>query len=297
MFTGRKLYSLVMSGVILSVIAVAQDEGNRQLWDAQFLKKRTGAKSPSTTTAARKNPGYRRATPQAEAIEEKAATEVIGVTIWRLRQSRDADNKDARLLLQEETSGESVEFTPERVEAETAFAAGDRVRLGIESPRDGFLYVIDREQYTGGASSDPYLIFPTLRTRSGDNAVKAGKLIELPGRSAFRLKPMREDYTGELLTLIVSGAPLTQITAGPGMVKLDRALVEGFERQWRSAIERYELTGGAGAPYTRAEKEAGQDGSRLLTQEDDLPQTLFRVLAKPDQPLLISVPLKIRGKD
>jgi hypothetical protein len=33
-----------------------------------------------------------------------------------------------------------VEWTPERVEADTAFAEGERIRLSIESPRDGYLY-------------------------------------------------------------------------------------------------------------------------------------------------------------
>ena len=287
------ILALAMIGAFLSVPARPQDEASRQLWDSQFLKKRAGAK---TTSAPRKNPGYRRATPKSEAIDESAG-EVIGVTIWRLRQSREADNKEARLLLQDEVSGEGTEFTPERVEAESTFAAGDRVRLSIESPRDGFLYVIDREQYADGTSSDPYLIFPSLRNRNGDNAVKAGKVIELPARSAFRLKPMRTDYNGELLTVIVTPEPLPDVRPGPSVLKLERELVGKWEQQWRSPVERFELTGGAGMPYTRAEKEAGQDGSRLLTQEDELPQTLYRVIAKPGSPLLISVSLRINKKD
>jgi hypothetical protein len=52
------------------------------------------------------------------------------------------------------------------------------------------------------------------------------------------------------------------------------------------------MVGGAGTAYTRAEKEAGAQG-RLLTQEDELPQTLFRVVATPGSPLLVSVPLQI----
>ena len=52
------------------------------------------------------------------------------------------------------------------------------------------------------------------------------------------------------------------------------------------------MVGGAGRTYTRAEKEAGAEG-RLLTQDDELPQTLFRVVAKPGSPLLVAVPLQI----
>ncbi|MEP7272807.1 MAG: DUF4384 domain-containing protein [Acidobacteriota bacterium] len=286
--------TLALSATLSATAGFGQDEAPRQLWDSQFLKKRTPPKSPSAVP--RKSTGYRRATPKAEAIEETANGEVVGLTIWRLRQARDADNKEARLLLQEEPGGEAAEFTPERVESETPFAAGDRVRLSIESPRDGYLYVIDREQYADGTLSDPYLIFPTMRNRNGDNAVKAGKVIELPGRSAFRLTPMRPDYQGEVLTLIVSATPLTEIKPGPGILKLDRALLEVWEQKWRAPIERFELNGGAGTPYTKAEKEAGEDGSRLLTQEDELPQTLFRVGPKPGNALLIPVSLKIVRK-
>jgi hypothetical protein len=136
------------------------------------------------------------------------------------------------------------------------------------------------------------LIFPTLRIRAGNNAVTAGRVIELPERSAFRLKPMRSDYKGELLTVLVTAVPLAEISAGPTVQKLDAALVEQWERQWSSAVERFEMVGGAGRAYTRAEKEAGSQG-RLLTQEDELPQTLFRVVAKPGAPLLVGVPLQI----
>ena len=51
--------------------------------------------------------------------------------------------------------------------------------MSIESPRSGFLYVIDREQYADGSTSDPYLIFPTQKIHAGNNAVSPGKVIEL----------------------------------------------------------------------------------------------------------------------
>jgi hypothetical protein len=197
--------------------------------------------------------------------------------------------------LQDEDKQAKTEVTPVRVEADTAFVEGDRVRLGIESPRDGFLYVIDREMYADGTTSEPYLIYPTLRIRDGDNAVKAGKLIELPNDSAFRLKATGQDktYKGETLTILVTSEKLSSITVGPGMIKLDSHQVEAWEKQWNAPVERFELNGGAGKTYTKAEKEAGTEGSRLLTQEDELPQTLYRVIAKPGNPLVVTVPLKI----
>src|SRR5262245_12166634 len=183
----------------------AQDEDARRLWDGAFLKKRAEAKTPSST---RKTTAYRRVTPrktagqnptspssasQNQASQNPAASnqpdvkadgEMIGLTIWRLRATRAADNQEARLLLEDESSKET-EWTLERVEVDIMFAAGDLVRLGIESPRDGYLYVVDREQYADGTASDPYLIFPLLRNRGGANSVAACQLIKWDVRSEF----------------------------------------------------------------------------------------------------------------
>jgi len=312
--------------LIFTTTVRAQDEDERRLWDGAFLKKRAEAKTPSADPSARKTTAYRRVTPKKTAApnstspnpttqnpapknpasqnapsqnpaaknqpDEKADGEMIGLTIWRLRASRTADNKDARLLLEDDSNAET-EWTPERVEAETVFAANDRVRLGIESPRNGYLYVIDREQYADGTVSDPYLIFPTLRNRDGANSVTAGKLIELPERSAFRLKPMRSDYAGEMLVVLVTSEPLKDIKPGTGATKLDSEMVKQWESQWAGAVERFELIGGAGKPYTKAEKEAGQEGARILTQDDAMPQTLYHVSVKRGAPLLVTVPLRI----
>lgn len=286
----------------------AQDDDARRLWDGAFLKKRAEAKTPSS---GRKTTAYRRTTPKKTAAPnqapqsspaqnpapqtqtaEQAEGEMIGLTIWRLRPSRVADNKEARLLL-EEGSSKETEWTPERVEADTIFAPGDRVRLSIESPRDGYLYVIDRERYADGTVSDPYLIFPSLKNRNGANSVAAGKLIELPENAAFRLDPLRPDYAGEILTLLVTPEPLKDVKPGSGPVKLDSAMVERWESQWSGAVERFELVGGAGKAYTKAEKEAGQDGARSLTQDDAMPQTLYHVSGKRSAPLLVKVPLSI----
>ena len=266
----------------------AQDD-ERRLWDTEFLKKRQPAKTSSTP---RKPPAYRRATPKPAGADDKIAGEMLGITIWRLRPAAAADNRDSRLLIPEEDKDNGGEWTPERVEADVSFASGDRVRLGIESSRAGYLYVIDREQYSDGTVSDPYLIFPTLRIRAGDNAVASGKVIELPEHSAFRLKPMRPDYKGEMLTLIVTPEPLSEIAIGPRIQKLETKQVAQWEHQWAAATERFEMVGGAGKAYTKTEKEAGTEG-RLLTQEDDPPQTLYRVVAKPGSPLLVTVLLRI----
>ena len=284
------------------------DEESRRLWDSEFLKKRKTIKTSSSNPApARKATGYRRVTPKTPPSEnspaeskstmekpaaEKAAGEILGITVWRLRHSTESDSSESRMLIEE--SGNPVEWTLERVELGATFAAGDLVKLGIESPRDGYLYVINRELYADGTTSDPYLIYPTRRNRNGDNSVSAGKVIELPERTAFRLKSTSQDYAGESITILVTQQPLTEIAIGDRMVKLDKAQVEGWEKRWGAPLEQFELIGGAGKPYTKAEKEAGQGGSRILTQEDELPQTLYRALTKTGDPLLVTVQLRIK---
>ena len=51
----------------------------------------------------------------------------------------------------------------------------------------------------------------------------------------------------------------------------------------------------AGATWSQIEAEEKQAAvaGQVLTQADELPQTLFRVAARPGSPLLVAVPLKI----
>lgn len=288
------VFAVLMVFFCVAVPAFAQeeDESARKLIDSEFLKKRQPAKAG---TPVRKPVAYKRTSPKPTQPAAAAAApgEVVGITIWKLRRAQAADTQESRILLEATDGGEAGEFTLERVESEMPFAAGDRVKLGIESPRDGYLYVIDREVYTDGTMSDPYLIFPTTRNRNGNNAVSAGRLIELPGASPFRLSPMQKNYAGEMLTLLVTPKPIEEITIGPRLQKLDRAMVERWEKEWAAVADRFELIGGAGQTLSRAEKEAATEDARVLTQSDDLPQTLYRVNAKAGAPLLVKVPLKI----
>jgi hypothetical protein len=263
----------------------AQDEATRAITPEKFLKARPAPTAPAP--AAR--PTYRPADPRKPALKIPAGSEAVelGVTIWRLRAARTGDV--ARLLVQEAEN--TTQLTPERVPVGAPLATGDRVRLSIESPRAGYLYVIDREQYADGTSGDPYLIFPTTRTRGGDNKVAGGRLIEIPAQEDrppyFTMRPSRPDQTGERLTIVVTTEPIKEITLGAEPLKLTRAQVDDWEARGSAAVERLEMVGGAGRAWSRAEQRAGADGTRLLRQDDPPPQTLFRVVVK--QPDLMSV--------
>lgn len=241
-------------------------------------------------TGAMKLPGGRRAAP--------SSSEEIGVTVWRLRPSQSMDT-GARVLVLDGLR--QTEWTPERIEADTPLNIGDRVRLTVESPRPGFLYIVDREQYADGSFGEPLLIFPTMRTRGGDNRVMPGRLIDIPAQedqySYFTAQPAgdRRDQIAEVLSIILVTQPLP-IEIGDQPLKITSTQVAGWEKLWGGTAERLELIGGAGRTWTREEKAAGAAKGRQLTQAGPPPQTVYRVARKAGGPILVTVPLKYQQR-
>ena len=223
------------------------------------------------------------------------ATEEIGVTVWRLRPSR-ANDEGARVLVLDGLK--QSQWTPERIEAGTPVNIGDRIRISVESPRPGFLYIIDREQYADGSLGEPMLIFPTLRTRGGDNRVLPGRLIDIPAQedqySYFTAQPAgnRRDQTAEVLTVILTPQQLP-LNIGDQPLRILQSQISEWEKLWGGVAETLELVGGAGRAWTNEEKLAGSANGRQLTQAGPPPQTVYRVAArKTGGPLLVTVPLR-----
>lgn len=273
--------------------AFAQGQETRQIIPEEFVKTRP---SKSSASAARRA-SYRPATGKSASTKAPRPGSrdgmQLGLTIWRLRPSRPADG-GARIIVHQEN--ETEEWTPERVASNALLRMGERIRFSFESPQKGYLYVIDREQYADGATGEPYLIFPTTRTRGGDNQVAPGRVIEIPGQedrpNFFTLKRTRDDQTGELLTVIVTPQPIEGVNIGEKAMQLSSEQVTQWEKQWGARTEKFELTGGAGKTWTLAEMEAGANSTRQLTQEDPGPQTIYRVAVKPGSPLLVEVGLR-----
>ena len=302
----RALLPLNMGLAVLTVLActstaIAQtdDESSRQITLDRFNKARP---AEATTTPNNRNRNraalraaiYRRTGPLRARVSTRVQFEEVGVTVWRLRPSRSSD-EGGRVLVQEGLK--QADWTPERIEADTPLKIGDRVRLSVESPRPGFLYIIDREQYADGSFGEPMLIFPTLRTRGGDNRVEPGRLIDIPAQedqySYFTAQPAggRRDQTAEVLTIILVPQPLPlQIAAQP--LKMAEAEVNGWQKSWGGVAERLELVGGAGRIWTMEEKAAGAALGRQLTQTGPPPQTVYRVARKAGGPFLVTLPLR-----
>jgi hypothetical protein len=269
--------------------------GTRQLWNVQLAGKQTKVEKTAGNNTTKRLKQARYEADKGEPAPLREDDAIVGITIWALRPSNPADDKSAVLTVAE--NGGSRTYAPIRVAAGKPLAVGQRVRLSIEAPREGFLYVINREQYADGTYSEPYLIFPTLRTRGGKNDVTAGRVIEIPDQEDnppyFTLRPRREGQTAEVLIVLVTPEPLKDVKIGRNALKLSQEQFASWESMWGVEAERFELAGGVGRPWTRVEKEAGL-GSRLLVQDEPMPQTLYRVPVKPGNPVMLTVPLEIR---
>lgn len=280
-------------GIFLACASLAASDNERGIVPEDVIDARPPATAAATKPKAK--PKYHPLNPQVVAsLRQSSAASELGVTIWRLRPATPADS-GARILVQE--ASETTELIPERVSSTSRLNAGDRVRLTLESPEHGYLYVIDRERYASGQGGTPYLIFPTTRTRGGDNKVMGGKLIDIPAQSDrpnfFTLRRSRPDQVEEELTVLLTPQPLEGIEIGPNALALSAAQVAAWEKQWGSANpEIFELTGGAGKAWTQAEQNAAADGTRLLTQDDPPPQTVYRVAVKPGAPMAVEVRLR-----
>jgi hypothetical protein len=286
----KLIIALVIAGLIYWFPAQDQ-EATRQLWDTAYIN------PAKATTKRRARRSYKVVTPQVP-TSDVSANSVIGITLWRLRPSRTADAGE-RIITHE--GPESAEWLPERISSTGRLAEGDRIRISIEAARTGYLYVVDQEQYGDGSKGEPYLIFPTTRTRGGDNAVKAGRLVEIPAQDDappyFTLKRSRTDHIGENVLVLVTPTPIESLTITDKAQKLSDETVATWEKSWGGEAGRLELVNGDGTPWTRAEKEAGANGTRALSDEEPAPQTIYyQPKAGSSQPVLVKVELQYARK-
>lgn len=298
---------------LFCLTGLAQDDA-RALWDTAFQtnQQRPASSKPKPKKLARRQ--YARvqrtkpdapvtaAAKPAEQFKVPAGTEAreIAVTMWRLRPARKTDPKDTRILVQDAAAPAAAELTPERIAAGTPLAEGERVRLSVMTPKNGYLYVIDREKYADGSYSAPYLIFPTTRTNNGDNRITAGTPVEIPAfgdnPNYFSIRKLQNPdgkiLVGEELSVLVTDKPLEGVSIGVSaqqMAPTAFAEIKKFE----TGVEQFELVNGKSLPYQNSEKLAATGGARMLTQDDPLPQSIFRAVTPAGTPLLVSIPLVI----
>src|SRR5216684_3862958 len=186
-------------------ISPSQDTPRKIVSD-DFIKSRREVASPSRKRKSRvetKRPTYRLVSSPAVGSRPPTGNfEQLGITIWRLRPARTGDS-GRRALIREKSKG--LLWAAERVQSDGTFQEGDYVRISVESPRTGYLYVIDRDLSADGSTGEPMLIFPWAEA---DNKLVPGSLIDIPGQeddpNHFTARVTRRDQVGELLTFIVT---------------------------------------------------------------------------------------------
>lgn len=297
--TLEKLLAVVVLFLCLTVplTVTAQDEDASKAIKAEvFIKNRPATSSPKRSTV-RYKPAAKSSTIATTATPPAGTTFVqLGVTFWRVRPSTAGDK--TKELVEVAGSTQRMEATLERIEEGTPLVPGQQVRLSIESlSRDGYLYVIDREQYADGTLGDPVLIFPTQKSLDA-NYIKAGRLIYIPSApNVFEIRPTRGSsvHVGEVLTILVSSKPLIDpALLSAKAIRLPREQVLSWEKQWSNPATKFEMEGGAGQAMTEKEQVAGANASQALTQDDPAPQTVYRLAIKPDNPIVVSATLTFR---
>lgn len=252
-------------------------------------------KIPSKNPVAVKTPV--KTDPNKSAVTTKPAntkilkSEELGVTFWRLRPKN--EDEDDAPTFSVKMKDEIEKWTAERVGSRTSFRKGDRVRFTIESSRTGYIYIVNREFYKDGTTGQAEIIFPTLRTRSGgDNSVIAGSLIEIPGSEVafpyYNVNPKRADYAGEEILVIITPQKLPGIEIGLRALAIKDEMVRKWIEDWSAETEIFDAEDGEGVAYTQEEAQAATSGSRALTQEEPLPQTIYRLKIGADSPLVVA---------
>jgi hypothetical protein len=284
----------------MSGLAGATDESTREIWDTRYRNQRPAASHRPIDAPPAKLVEYRYSSTVAGSVAAtgsppRSAVPVIGVTLWKLRRAERGETAP-RLLIPESPAAGPQPYVPERIAIGEPLRAGDRIRLGIEAPREGYLYVIDRECYRDGSRGAPYLLFPLSSLNHGDNRVRPGKLIELPAQSdpvpALRVEKRDERLTGEELLLMLSPTRLPGVDIEAPERKLREEEVGAWEHQFTPATIRLDMVGPA-AGWTVEEQSAGASG-RLLTPEDPMPQAIYAVPVAADQPMVVRVWLEVR---
>jgi hypothetical protein len=266
------------------VLAQKSDEATRKLWDTAFI-------TSSTSRRPSKRRSYRVATPNVP-VDNVAPDTVVGVTIWRLRPANRSDSGE-RLIVHDDSA--TKEWLPERISANTRLVQGDRLRISVEAVRAGYLYVINREQYSDGTQGEPYLIFPTTRTGGGDNRIEVGRLLEIPAQDDsppfFTMRKSKPDHVAEVVNVLVSPTPIEGLTITDKAQKLSEEQVAKWDSAWGSSVGRLEMAT-TGQAWTREEKDSA---TRALTSSAPAPQLLFyRPMVKPMEPMFVKLKLQYR---
>jgi serine/threonine protein kinase len=231
----------------------------------------------------------------------------VGLNFWHPRPATSQDDRTttARVTndLQEETVQESKdEFIKD----------GGQLRLSVEAMTKGFLsegsgyvYIVNREQYSDGTFGEPRLIFPELRAYKGNNLLKAGKPIILPRADGkpygIEKSKTKSNHIAETYTIIVSpwAFQLPKPLSNEPMI-LPNSLFADWERQYADKMYRAVLRNDGKRLMTIQEQKvmsrSTDDLQEVLTQSDTetFPQIVYRGAVKIGNPAMFTVILRFK---
>ena len=266
-----RLFLIVISMLAINVIALAglQEEIPRSIISDDFVKNRRNGKAQP-----RSRP-YRLTSSPRKRLANESDSDIwpVGVTIWKLQRER----------------SRQLERVSRRVEADTKFHEGDLLRISIESPLAGYLYIVDRDWFTNGSGGETNLIFPV---RGEDNRLEPGKLIDIPteNEASFKATP-KTNQAGEMLTIIVTLSRL-QLPLSHDPLPITNTQLSDWEKRWSAITDRYEMNDGVGLTRTVEEQQAATTGgTRQLTRDDPSPQTIYRLVPKNRDGVLFNLML------
>jgi hypothetical protein len=273
----------------------------------EFLNLRPAALNAASPA----RPSYQ---PSAETFRESWAAgtgAMVGVTMWRMSEWDLGDNTKAARgvkvfhnsalpsptpIARTESGQVSKELKGVRMEAGTAVDEQDMIRFTIESPRRGYLYILDRERLSSGAFREPQLLYPDSSTEPGENLLAPGRAIDYPGQ--LKGKGQKGVYPDYFQITRSAGVAEEVISILVSPVELPRDFKPKLEdfAGWvaRSQPQRRDLAGGVGQVWTVEEQLAGSNPEVRLNQSDPLPQTLFRFRPQLKDAVLIDLPIPLK---
>jgi hypothetical protein len=224
---------------------------------------------------------------------------MVGITFWKLRPVLSTDPPFARYLTlppagsDKSGTAQNTEYTPVRLPLGN-LKANDRVFFTVESSRNGYLYVADRELQSDGAKGTPLLIFPVARVNGGDFAVSAGNPLGVPDRFSdpnyFQVTTGR-GYAGEELNFFITPTPIPGLPRHSDPIPISEAMVRVWEK-WNAGVKEVFQDNG-GTISTRGEASVWKEKASLGVR-DAAPQMIFSARRKPGESLAVKITLSAR---
>lgn len=113
---------------------------------------------------------------------------------------------------------------PFKLSGEMLFGNKDRVRLNIESPQNGFLYILNESPKDAEGKTTFNILFPSPTTNGGNSSLSAAQEIQIPENSWFEL----DDKEGtELVWLVWSPDQIAELESARRFANLsDRGKIK-----------------------------------------------------------------------